>query len=298
MSDAAEGGAGPTGLDDEAARAGSGDAPPRASVLMPTYNDGRFIRQAIHSILAQTFGDFELVIVNDGSTDDTARTLLEYARRDKRIRVLTNERNLGVFASLNRGLEVCRGEYVVRMDADDITIEERLEKQLAVMDAQPDIVALGGALTYIDAGGQDLNVTRRCAVGGSLLRQSPLLHPTVVFRRKVVQEHAIRYRGRFRGAEDYFFWLELSRFGRLSAIDDVVLNYRISAGAARMRHLKRMLWDTVQAKACGLLKLGIRPRFVDVVCFLAECLLLLVPSCLIRWYYIRKTFGRKTKVEL
>jgi len=279
---------------------GAGDlnAPPKASVLMPTYNDGRFLRQAVDSILAQTFGDFEFVIVNDGSTDDTATILSEYARRDERIRVLTNERNLGIFASLNRGLDVCRGEYVVRMDADDIAVEDRLEKQLDVMDRQPDVVALGGALTYIDAAGQDLNVTRRCAVGGSLLRRSPLLHPTVVFRRKVVQEHGIRYQGRFRPADDYFFWLEFSRFGRLDAIDDVVLKYRISAGAARMRHLKRMLWGTVQAKALGLVRLGIRPRFVDVLCFLAECLMLLVPSCLIRRYYIRKTFGRKRKVEL
>lgn len=267
-------------------------------MLMPTYNDGRFVRQAVDSIRGQTFADFEFVIVNDGSTDDTPEILAEYARRDGRIRVLTNDRNMGIFASLNRGLDVCRGEYVVRMDADDIAIADRLERQLAVMDARPDVVALGGALTYIDAAGKDLNVMRRCAVGASLLRRSPMLHPTVVFRRKVVEEHAIRYQGRFRPADDYFFWLELSRFGRLDAIDDVVLNYRISAGAARMRHLKRMLWGTVQAKALGLLRLGIRPRCMDVVCFLAECALLLVPSCLIRWYYIRKTFGRKTKVEL
>ncbi|MGB2822166.1 MAG: glycosyltransferase, partial [Phycisphaerae bacterium] len=203
---------------------GDPDAPPKASVLMPTYNDGRFVRQAVDSIRGQTFADFEFVIVNDGSTDDTPEILAEYARRDGRIRVLTNDRNMGIFASLNRGLDVCRGEYVVRMDADDIAIADRLERQLAVMDARPDVVALGGALTYIDAAGKDLNVMRRCAVGASLLRRSPMLHPTVVFRRKVVEKHAIRYQGRFRPADDYFFWLELSRFGRLDAIDDVVLN--------------------------------------------------------------------------
>ena len=282
----------------EAGPAGGDQTAPKASVLMPTYNDERFIRKAIESILGQTFGDFEFVIVNDGSTDDTARILAEYAERDPRIRVVTNERNLGIFASLNRGLEVCRGEYVVRMDADDIAMTDRLERQLAAMDAQPDVVALGGALTYIDAGGQDLDLTRRCAVGGSLLRRSPMLHPTVVFRREVVEKNAVRYQGRFRPADDYYFWLELSRFGRLDAIDDIVLKYRISAGAARMRHLKRMLWGTVQAKALGLVRLGIRPKFADVVCFLAECAMLLVPSFLIRWYYIRKTFGWKAKVQL
>ena len=127
---------------------GDPDAPPRASVLMPTYNDGRFIRQAIESIRGQTFADFEFIIVNDGSTDDTAEILAEYARRDGRIRVLTNDRNMGIFASLNRGLDVCRGEYVVRMDADDIAIADRMEKQLAVMDARlypPDPIIMKGA---------------------------------------------------------------------------------------------------------------------------------------------------------
>src|SRR5665647_430445 len=101
---------------------------PKVTVLIAVYNGGRFLREALDSVLAQTFTDFELLVVNDGSTDETATILESYS--DQRIRVITNGKNIGVVGSLRRGLNYARGEYIARIDADDIALPERLEKQV------------------------------------------------------------------------------------------------------------------------------------------------------------------------
>jgi glycosyltransferase involved in cell wall biosynthesis len=192
---------------------------------MPSYNSAPYLKEAVESILGQSFHDFELIIVDDGSTDNSPGLLAQYAARDRRIRILRNDVNRGIVFALNRGLEMCRGEYLVRMDADDIAMPDRLERQIAFMDAHPDVAALGASLRYIDAGGQDMNRVRHCAIRKSLslTAQTPLLHPTVVMRRAVLRQHGLRYQERYRYAEDYYLWLQLSRFGKLAALDDVVI---------------------------------------------------------------------------
>jgi len=270
------------------------DAPaprPSVSVLMPAYNDATFVGEAIDSVLAQTLTDFEFVIVNDGSTDATGETIARLAARDGRIRVLTNQRNLGIVGALNRGLDACRGRYVARMDADDVALPGRLANQAAKMDQAPDVVALGGALEYIDSAGAQLGLRRACAVNDSPLAANPLLHPTVMIRREVLEAHHLRYEERFRYAEDYFLWLRLSKLGRLDAIDEVVLRYRLTAGASRMRHLKAMLWATVRTKFAGIFRLGLRPTVSDVFRLVAEIVLLAVPAGIVRRLYLRRTFG-------
>jgi len=265
---------------------------------MPAWNAGPFLRQAVESILSQTLGDWELIVVDDGSTDDTPAVLAELAARDARLRVLTNESNLGIVAALNRGLDACRGQYVARMDADDVALGERLARQVAELDSRGELVALGGAVAYIDADGRDLGVVRRCAVGGSPLRANPLLHPTVVIRREVLEAGHLRYRPELRHAEDYYLWLELSRHGRLGALDEVVVKYRITAAAARMRHARGMLWATLRVKARAVRRLRIVPTLGDVLRFAAECLLLAAPSGVIRWLYLRRMFaGRRPALE-
>ncbi len=283
---------------DASATAGASADRPAVSVLMPAYNDAPFVGKAIDSILAQSFMDFEFIIVDDGSTDDTGDVIARKAERDKRIRVVTNERNLGIVAALNRGLDACRGRYVARMDADDIALPDRLAMQVARMDEAPDVVALGGSLEYIDATGADMDVRRDCAVDESPLAANPMLHPTVVIRREVLDKHRLRYDERFRYAEDYFLWLRISRLGRLDSIDNVVLKYRISAGASRMKHLKAMLWATIRTKLAGIFRLGIRPRVSDVLRLAAELVLLAVPAGIVRRLYLRRTFGPSASKRL
>ncbi len=277
---------------------GRAGAPPLISVVMPTHNDEAFIRPAVESILQQSFGDFEFIIVNDGSTDSTPDILAQYAASDPRIRVLTNETNLGIVGALNRGLDAARGKYIARMDGDDISTPRRFAQQVEVMETNPDIIALSGAMRYIDADGEDLGVYRQATPGRSVLSASPMLHATCLLRREPMDAHGIRYRERFRCAEDYCLWLELNRHGELSAIDEVVYLCRMNRGSIRMFHLKKVLGRTLAVKLFAVRRLGYRPGFRDVLRFVAECVLMMLPTRLVRTIYLRMMFGRNWRVKM
>jgi glycosyltransferase involved in cell wall biosynthesis len=278
-------------------RKNSQDTGPKVTVLMPAYNCERFLPAAVDSILGQTFGDFEFICIDDGSSDSTAEILSRYAASDNRITVLENSGNLGIVSSLNRGLDASRGEYIARMDADDISLPDRLQKQVLAMDEHPQVSVLGGAVGYIDSAGTDLGVVRRCGPGKSLLARTPLLHPTVMIRRSLLETHGIRYREDFRYAEDYYLWLQLSRVGKMEALDDVVLKYRVTADATRFKHLKGTLWSTLKVKKSGVFDLGIRPGPGDVARFAIEGMLLLLPTPLVTKLYLKLNFDREVSMQ-
>ncbi len=128
--------------------------PNRVSVVMAVHNGEKYLRQAVESILAQTFMDFEFIIVNDGSNDSTDSILGEFASRDKRIIIVQNGKNIGLTRSLNRGLELAHGQLIARMDVDDISFPQRLEAQVDFMESHPEIGILGTAACVIDADGK------------------------------------------------------------------------------------------------------------------------------------------------
>ena len=124
---------------------------PKISVLMCVYNDEDWLKNSIDSIVNQTFTDFEFVIVNDGSTDNSLEIINSYS--DDRIRIINNEENLGLPKSLNRGLNLCKSELIARMDADDISMNNRLEKQYKYLKKNKEIALIGGQAEYIDSDG-------------------------------------------------------------------------------------------------------------------------------------------------
>lgn len=198
---------------------------PAITVLMPLFNASRHLDEAVDSILRQTCADFELIAVDDGSTDDGAARLI--ARADPRIRLERLPRNMGVVAALNHGLALARGEYVARMDADDIAEPVRLEKQLAHMRAHPEICALGSAFTFFgeksgpgwvrwfDA--QDINI--------ALLFENPLCHPSVMLRRDTLIQNGLVYPD-VPYAEEYALWVALSRLKPIANHPESLLRYR------------------------------------------------------------------------
>ena len=127
---------------------------PRISVIMSVYNSARFLAEAIQSILGQTYNDFEFIIVDDGSSDQSLEIIRSYAKMDNRIRVLENEKKYGLAASLNRCIFIAKGDYIARMDADDICVPDRLEKQIAFLEQHPNIGIIGGSVQEIDGQGQ------------------------------------------------------------------------------------------------------------------------------------------------
>lgn len=175
---------------------------------MPTYNDARYIRDAVDSILAQTFTDFELVVVNDGSTDDTLDILAEYD--DSRIRVVSHEKNLGRPYARNTALDVAKGEYVAWMDADDISLPTRLEKQVAFMDAHPDIAVCGSAIQCFHGSDKRFLFPRKTqAITVGLFSTPTIPNPASCIRRSALERFAVRYNVDLPRAQDYEFWCRM-----------------------------------------------------------------------------------------
>ncbi len=199
--------------------------PPKVTVLMPVYNGEEFLREAIASILGQTFTDFELLIIDDGSTDRSREIVAGF--QDGRIRLVCNETNLGIAATLNRGLALAGGEFVARMDSDDRSHPSRLMKQVEFLDANPMVAACG---TWLKTFGKDLAVWRfplgHDEIKARMLFQNSFPHAPVMLRRDALPADQLQYRPGFPGAEDYDLWVRLMNRFRLANLPEVLYHYR------------------------------------------------------------------------
>ena len=200
---------------------------------MPVYNAQRYLRQAVESILGQTFEDFEFVIIDDGSTDGSTGILRDYASREPRIQLISRP-NTGYLQALNEGLAICRGEFVARMDADDIALPERLERQIAFLDRHPECLMVGSALVRIDADGDVLCEEplplEHQEIEARLWRgEGAIGHPAATIRRQPLVALG-GYRQDYYGAEDHDLWLRLAEQGRLANLPEPLLMCRIHTG--------------------------------------------------------------------
>ena len=204
---------------------------PAISVVMSTYNRVAFLPRAIDSILKQTFTDFEFIIINDGSPDETDKVLSLFAAKDKRIRVITNEQNKGLIYSLNLGLDEARGKYIARMDDDDIALPTRFEKQYAFMEQNPDFAVVGSWIGRPENGKKwgfhdETNPDKVKVL--MYLNSVPISHPASFLRRSFLNKHAIRYSYDYKAAEDRKFWLDiLDAGGKIGNIPEILLLFRL-----------------------------------------------------------------------
>jgi glycosyltransferase involved in cell wall biosynthesis len=215
-----------------AARLAGDGSGPRVSVVMPVYNGMPYLPLTLDSILRQTFRDFEFIVINDGSTDATAENLAACAARDRRLRVLTLPGNRGIVAALNSGLDAARGEFIARMDADDIALPERLERQVGFLDAHPDHVLVGSSCSFVDSAGK---VTFRDTYWREVAHWelnwiahffTAMLHPTAMFRGAPVRDNGLRYEERCRHAEDMDFFARLLMQGKGALLREPLLQCR------------------------------------------------------------------------
>jgi glycosyltransferase involved in cell wall biosynthesis len=195
---------------------------------MPACNAALFLRSSVLSILNQSEQCLELILIDDGSTDDTPRIARELQEGDRRIRFFHQE-NRGVVAALNRALELCQGDFIARMDADDVAHPQRLERQLALLRSKPDVVICGSEAILI---GEGRGRWRRPGSDASCrawqLLAPCFIHPTVMFRRSVV-DAGVRYRAAYAHAEDYEFWSQVGALGKMENIREPLLSYRVHA---------------------------------------------------------------------
>ena len=230
---------------------------PIISVVMSVFNGQAFLSEAIESILGQTFRDFELLVVDDGSTDRTADILAGYASRDGRLRVLRHE-NKGLATSLNIGINLAKGGYIARMDADDAAMPHRLKEQVDFMERHPEVGVLGGAAELINATGHVIHTTRPpledSEIRSLMLRCcNPILHPTVVMRKEVALVSG-GYRKAALDAEDYDLWLRMSERSRLANLGKPLLRYRIHSGQVSVQNLRHQTICMLAVRAAASLR--------------------------------------------
>jgi len=229
---------------------------PKVTVLMPVLNGERYLKEAMESILRQTLSDLEFLIVDDGSKDQSVNVIKSF--KDERIRLVINERKLGLSASLNKGIQLAKGEYIARMDSDDISHPNRLAEQIAFMDKHLDIGICG---TWIESVG-DIEGTswqppvshKRICV--EMLFLCCLAHPTVMMRRSVLLKHSLLYDEKMPHVEDYELWARALSVTKLANIPKVLLKLRKHGHAKSLNSEQESFTDRVRKQMLSRLLPG------------------------------------------
>ncbi len=211
-------------------------AKPRVSVIIPVYNGSLFLREAIESILKQTYTDFECIIVDDGSADDSV-AIVESFKNDSRV-VLLQQQHGGIVRALNAGIRASKGIYIARMDADDIAEPRRLEKQVRFLE-ESDACLCGTYATLINkegaASGTLRPPTTHTAIVRHALLHNPFIHPTVMMRRSLLEAVGF-YREKYRHVEDYELWTRILPRCHTANIPETLLQYRVTDTSVTRTH--------------------------------------------------------------
>jgi len=223
---------------------------PKITILMPVYNGEKYLKKSIESILNQTFKDFEFLIINDSSTDNSEKIIKSYA--DPRIIFIQNEKNIGVTKTLNRGLELATGEYIARMDADDISLTKRLNKQIKFLEANPKIGICG---TWIKTIGNIKGYIQKYPTNpneakAQMLFYTPLAHPTVMMRKNILKRFNLKYDENLRNGQDYDLWSRALKYTKISNLNKVLLLYRIHEKSESTKHsnFQKKSAETIRAR--------------------------------------------------
>lgn len=201
---------------------------PVISVVMSVYNGEKYLDEAIESILNQTYKDFEFIIINDGSTDKSLEIIKKYENQDERV-VLISRENRGLITSLNEGIEKAKGKYIARMDADDISLPQRFEKQVEFMKKNLDVGVCG---SWVEVFGENRKDTlwKMQSIDEELkprlLFSVTFAHPSVMMRKELLEKYGLKYKEQYKHAEDYKFWLDFSKHTKFANIPKKLFRYR------------------------------------------------------------------------
>jgi glycosyltransferase involved in cell wall biosynthesis len=223
---------------------------PAISVIMAVYNGQQYIKEAINSVLNQQFHDFEFIIIDDGSTDNSLKIIQEYQKQDSRIVVIQNETNIGLPASLNKGLDLAKGLYIARMDGDDINDLSRLKKQVEFLEENPDIDILGCELNIINQDGTETGqkwsyLTAPSEIAISCFFESPVPHASIMIRSKIFNENKVRYNEKYRVAQDYELWSRLITNYKFSNLNEALYHCRFVRGNV-INPLRKQLTEEIR----------------------------------------------------
>lgn len=257
---------------------------PLISVLLPVYNGQSFLATAIKSIQNQTLTDFELICIDDGSTDNTPKILKRLAVQDKRLKIITNPSNIGLAASLNRALPLTRGQYIARMDADDISLPTRFAKQIALLESNPHLVAVGGQEEIIDHNGtviaQKHFPTDPQACYQTLCNFMPIQPPLLMIRGSIFR--TLRYNTKICKNDDINIYFQLLCHGSLGNVNDTIFQYRQLPNSLTHNNARQVFFMALRNRLDGIIRHGYRPRFSRLFLLLIQTILVaFLPSYLV-----------------
>src|SRR5574337_643394 len=239
---------------------------PRVTVLIPVYNRERYVATAIESILAQSFIDFELLLIDDGSTDGSVEILRSYTT-DSRVRLVCNEQNLGIPRTRNRGIDLARGEHIAMLDSDDWAYPRLLEKQVAFLDRHKDFEVVGAWATEMDENGRSLGrVKRRFVSSGELqsrlLFRCSLCNSSIMARKAILQDYG--YREQYAVCEDFDLFVRVAKNSKLGNLPETLVRRRTHAGNLGREKAEVMKAKNQEIASAQLIELGVTFTATDL----------------------------------
>lgn len=237
---------------------------PLVSVVIPCFNSGMYMREAIESIMNQSYSELEIILIDDGSTDNTLDIIQELSMLDSRIKLVRNEQNLKLVNTLNKGIALCKGKYIARMDADDIAYPLRIEKQVAYMEMHPEIGLLGSFIEeFNDKGtiGRGIQPISDERIRAYIFTASAFFHPGVLLRKDVLSEYNLKYEEQFTIGQDHALWINMLQHTKAANIPEILLRYRVNAQSLtqvsnRNRSSRRVVLKAIYKSAIS--KIGLQ----------------------------------------
>lgn len=260
---------------------------------MPVFNAAKFLDQSIQSILNQTFSDFEFIIIDDASTDNSWKIIKSYAKKDSRIIALKNHINLGVSLTSNIAISKARGKFLARMDADDISFNDRIEKQVKFLIKNPQVVAVGGQCVVIDEFdniiGNKNFPTQSEKLKDMIFWAIPMQQPSMMINLSKLPKKFVWYTPNQSSAEEVNLMFRFMLYGQITNLEDNLLFYRHLNNSLSHKNPKTTFKLTIKSRLSAI-KLGFRPSFKAVILNLMQIIIIgLIPNNLINeiWYHIR-----------
>lgn len=264
---------------------------PLVSVIIPVFNGNGFLPAAIISILNQTYKNFELIVIDDGSTDNSFDIMKRFAKQDSRIRVYRNSQNLNIANTLNRGIKLAKSQYIARMDADDVALPHRLEKQMHFLLTHPPVVIVGGQCQTIDITGKVIGQKHfpvsNQNIKEALFTSNPIQHPTAIINRALLPNDFAWYNPALPPAEDYDLFFRLAKYGTFHNLKSIVLQYRQYLGSETFKNPVNTFYMTKKVRHLAVTQYGYRPSLKSwLIHFLQVALIACLPDTFIYPVYV------------
>lgn len=269
----------------------------KVSVIMSVYNGEKYLKEAIESIFNQSFGDFEFIIVDDGSSDNTLKILKEYAKKNSRVKIIKNKNNIGLTKSLNKAIQDAKGEYIARMDADDISLPKRLEKQVKFMEKNPKVGLLGAAYYQMNSKGEivgkNIFPISNKKLQKVLIKYNHFFHASVMIRKNILNEVGL-YNENIKSAQDYDLWFRIARVSKITNLSEFLMIQRYSMERISIDYKNEQMRSSIKIRKNAIRK-GQYPLWCYI--YLIRPYILLILPFKVR-NFLREHILRKIKIYM